>query len=475
MLDISAWYSPTVKQLPIHQSKANTKVIEAARRSGKSRAAFGELLLCFQDTWNRTRPPSLIPAFHAWIIVPTDAQGLQTWNELQALFPKPFIDRFDQGQRVLYLLPSPNWNGGFGLIELKSSFIPETLQSAGLDFLWMNEAHDISERAFEKALPSTRSPQRLGRRLYEGIPSAFPDHWFRKTYIMANKYGHARDMFAYKMTYLDNPLLTKEQKTEIEGDRDILSEATWKRMYLAEYSEAAAFFRNVDDCIAGDLLPSPVPGHQYVAGFDIGLSVDPSEVFILDADERRVVHWQEWDSGVSWIQQRENILALNNEWHFDQFVFDASALGGKMAEQEFADTMLPAVPFPITSFNRNELLERLAGAILRNTITFPSIKPLIRQLKAMESRKTKMGYWRLDVPDGEHDDCIFALALGLTACSAPSPVSGRRGLHIGRRYLPTHEEAVNGGMEHVPETVRRRREARWEVQYKRLEEAGIKL
>jgi hypothetical protein len=464
------YYVPHSMQQPFHDSKAKTKVAECARRSGKSRMAFGELMMTYEKVLNRVRPATLVPAFHAWIVVPTEAQGRQSWHELLSLVPKGLQQSVSQADKVMYLEGSPNWEGGesaFGMIELKSSFDPETLQSVGLDFLWIQEAQDVSERAFVKVLPSTRSPDRLGLRVYEGIPSLYRDHWFRKAYEQAEREGKSRDMLAYKITYLNNPMLSEEVKREIEEDAELMSHAAWLRMYMAVYSENAGFFTNIEACVSGDLLRGPIDGRFYVAGFDIGLTQDPSEIFIMDRDSRAVVHWQEWDSGVSWPDQRQRLLALHEEWLFQELVFDASALGGVMAEQEFAETVLPATPFKIVGDTRKALLERLKGALERETISFPNIKPLIRQLRAFEARRLRSGIFRVEAPAGEHDDCVFALALALQACADPRPIA-RGGRAAPRPYFTSLDKPTTAGS-------RIMRDRRSERLVKRAEKAGVNL
>ena len=76
---------------------------------------------------------------------------------------------------------------------------------------------------------------------------------------------------------------------EVEGDKEVMPESAWRRMYLAEFSLSSGFFSNIEDCIGGDLLDEPLPGKNYVAGLDLGVSRDFTVLTVMDADERRVV------------------------------------------------------------------------------------------------------------------------------------------------------------------------------------------
>ena len=80
-------------------------------------------------------------------------------------------------------------------------------------------------------------------------------------------------------------MLNEEQKAEIESDKELLPERVWRRMYLAEFSDSAGYFTNIDANIAGDPMQGPVPGARYIAGLDLGRKMDPSVMVIMDAAE----------------------------------------------------------------------------------------------------------------------------------------------------------------------------------------------
>lgn len=147
-----------------------------------------------------------------------------------------------------------------------------------------------------------------------------------------------------------------------------------------------------------------------------------------------------------------------------------------MAYDELTQLSLPVVPFTITGETRPALLEGLKLAIERKQVMFPAVPPLLRQLRVFETRKTPHGNWRPEAPPGENDDAVFALALGLTACAAPSPiVLGGMGARTVR-YLPTQEEAEEGGIQRPQsEFWRRRAEARSAERFKALVASGVEL
>ncbi|KKK46615.1 hypothetical protein LCGC14_3163470, partial [marine sediment metagenome] len=118
---------------------------------------------------------------------------------------------------------------------------------------------------------------------YEGIPAMWPDHWFWRGCAAAEK-GRLRNAEWFNFSYYDNPMLTDEQKEDVESYREVMTEAAWRRMFLAERSLSSGFFKNIEACMHGDLLKEPVPGASYVAGLDLGVSRDFTVLWILDAD-----------------------------------------------------------------------------------------------------------------------------------------------------------------------------------------------
>jgi hypothetical protein len=473
-IDLSSFYTPhqgtewNKGQAYLHfDVDAKVKVLKVGRRWGKSRFAFWEMMRRYVEALNIPVPNSLVPPFHAWIVVPSFPQARQTWNELLSFIPKEVRAVRGVHMEEMYIELKGSEYRPWGLIEVKSAANVEGLQTAGLDFLWVQEAQDIPDKAFEKVLPTLRSPNRMGYAVFEGIPALWSDHWFQKAFSAAER--GRRGYHAFHATAFDNPMLTEGQIEEIESDKEILPDRAWRRMYLAEFSDEAGYFKNVENCISGDLLTGTVPGARYVGGLDLGRKRDASVLHILDASERKVVFHYTWDEGESWPLQRESVTRMVNDWGLERIVVDASSFGGDIFTQELIEAGIPVEPFQITWTSRTPLLETLAVALERESIHFPPIPPLLRQLRAFQHRKMSSGNVKLEAPPGEHDDEVFALALGLTACDPAQEVAAAM-RRYGRRgsYVPTQSEAHNGApegrgamfmRERISEKVRQRAEA----------------
>jgi hypothetical protein len=460
-LDLRDYYTPHTGQAHIHSIDAKFKVLHWGRRRGKSRFALWETIINYIGAQEVPPLDGLVPQFHAWVVAPSQPQATQAWNELKALIPKPLIKTISEDERSIALgHPRVKVGSGlrpWGLIEVKSAHIPDSLQTVGLDVCWITEAQDVSDKAFEKVLPTLRSPGRLGKAIFEGIPPTYNDHWFQRVFKMGQ--DGVEGYFSHRASALDNPFLTDEDKAAIDADKEILPERVWRRMYLAEFSQESGYFTNVAECIAGDLLPAPLPGASYVAGLDLGRKMDPSVLVILDARERRVVQHLAFDAGAPWVTQRESVTRLAKDWSIERLVIDATGMGGDIFTSELLEAGLPVEPYIFTASSRESLLQQLLVSFERETLHFPHIPSMLRQIRAFQFRKMPSGNFRAEAPPGENDDEVFALALGLTACAQPSTVGVQERRYWQGRYVPTQQEANSNSFPTSPgaRLLRRRR------------------
>ncbi len=468
-------YSPHEGQISVHTLNAKEKWVEAARRWGKSRCALGELEAAYYESLERpieyiNKYQLVPPGFHAWVVAPSYVQGRQAWNEMLQLLNPDWIRETNQANMTITLNgPSEEvW----GLIELKSADNAQSLQTVGLDFLWVSEAQDIPNVAAEKLRPTLRQAGRMGKAIYEGIPSIYPEHWFRRGCMAAERGAHKNHRY-FHFTVYQNPLLNADDVEEVEGDKEVMPESAWRRMYLADFSLSAGFFSNIEECINGDLLEAPLIGKNYVAGLDLGVSRDFTVLIIMDADERRVVYHRFWDSE-SWTQVQNHIVAINQEWGIQRMVADATGMGRAMVEDLMAYNM-PVEGISLQKNIREEVLANLTVAMEHKTIEFPAIPIMLRQLRAFQHIRMANGQFKAQAPAGEHDDEVFALALALSACNEPQgQVSRNRG--FGRRYLPTQAEANTGyGMMGMSPGEKHMRERRLKRVEERWDKAGVDL
>lgn len=392
----------------------------------------------------------LIPAIHVWTVAPTKAQMFQVWNEMQAFIPEGIVARanpYSSGTRggsrgsgfkenALHVwLEFKDRNGKYlrdrprpiVFWELRSADNPESLQSAGLDFLHVTEAQDIQETAWNKMRPMISSPGRAGRALVEGIPPRGRAHWFARYFARAKREPNERRA-AFSWSFLDNPLMSADQAQEIMEDKEVMMEEEWNRLYMAIQPEGqGAFFPKVMEAAIAIEQSKPLQGAKYVAGLDLGRSNDATVLIIKDRSTRESVHAIELRR-TDWILQKETILAAARHWGLSQIVMDSTGLGGQFARDEMymelAREGINLTPFNFTPLSKyHDLFVPYRLALAQGTVTFPATwNKLIEQLQDIEHKETSNRGHIFSTVSGGHDDWVDAEVMALFA-SEPAPVA----------------------------------------------------
>jgi hypothetical protein len=245
---------------------------------------------------------TLEPAIHVWVVAPNFAQSRQAWNELKQFMPKELVVRRKQSQgggrgdgwredeRSVWLnLKSPGIARRECYIEIKSADDPESLQTAGPDFIWITEAQDIKEAAWNKLRPMLNSSGRLGRGCIEGIPPFGRSHWFSKLFNWS-KENKTEDYEAFRATTFDNVFLSEKQKQAINDEKETMPEAVWERMYLAKQPDGGGgFFRpsKIEEAAISTEMTSQ-PTVQTVPTVPSGRTRQPYRVAPLDKSRHGV-------------------------------------------------------------------------------------------------------------------------------------------------------------------------------------------
>ena len=444
------------------ESDVKIKWVQAGRRAGKTRASLLEAINAIGKIASTpvvvgnskekltAKKANLIPEIHIWTVAPTRAQMLQVWNEMQAFIPEEFVRKtrkkgqaggrgggFKQDDLHVWLdIKPPKGKKLYRTSvfwELKSADNPESLQTVGLDFLHMAEAQDIKEAAWSKVRPTLNSPGRFGKAIIEGVPPESSQHWFARNCKIAKEKPTKRRAYFHATTF-DNPGLTKEDREEIEDEKQALTEGVWERFYLARQPEGAGnFFRNITAAISKGAveLIRPVEGRHYVAGLDLGRTNDPTVMIVKDRQSRESVTVVELKK-TDWSLQVETIKSLSVRWNIEEIYMDSTGLGGKFGEdvlyRELMEESIPVIGYNFTQGKKYQLFLDYAISLEKETVSFPqSWVKLISQLEDIAHRESaNRGHQFYSISNG-HDDWVDAECLALMACDpAIEGITGER-------------------------------------------------
>ena len=84
--------------------------------------------------------------------------------------------------------------------------------------------------------------------------------------------------------------------------------------------------------------------------------------------------------------------------------------------QELQRRGCPAYPFTTTGPSKQEAIMHLAAEFARKDgreFRYAEIPPLPNELAIFRYRRMPSGHYQYSAPEGDHDDCVMALAIGL--------------------------------------------------------------
>ncbi len=452
-------YTASPWQKKLHESDARIKVIWAGRRAGKGRAVLTELMRAITQASNspflaskeaaeatgvrigHNLTPTLEPQIHIWIVAPSYAQSRQAWNELKQFMSSNLVVRRKPGQgggrgsgwnedeKTVWLnLQKPNLARREVYLEIKSADDPESLQTAGPDFIWITESQDIKEAAWNKLRPMLNSAGRLGKACVEGIPPFSRSHWFARLYRYASE-NPTDEYQGFHATSFENVFLTERQKKSIDEEKNTMPDQVWERMYLAKQPDGGSgFFRGtkIDEAATGKEIWSPEKNRRYVAGLDLGKSQDYTVFIVKDSRTRESVYSLEM-SGTDWVNQLESIAAEIDRWGVDDVRIDSTGLGDVVFDH-LMSAGLPVTPFKFSMQSKYQLFQNYYIALENGDVSFPSEWiTLKKQLEDISIRPTGNGGYTFYTESQQHDDWVDSELLALMACDPPGSESGDYG------------------------------------------------
>lgn len=365
-------------------------IIEASTKSGKTVGSIAwlvETALGGQAGWNY------------WWIAPGYNQAEIAYRRIKMGLTKGSFTAFDT--------PTPRIQTIAGTwIWFKSADNADALYGEDVYAAVVDEASrvtDTSWYAVRSTLTATRGPIRIignvkGRK-----------NWFfmlarqAEAEMLSQPDPTKRRMHYAKITADDAVAAGVLDAEEIEDARDTLPEKIFRELYYAEPGDDSGNPFGLDHiraCTVDGLAPGPVVAW----GIDLAKSQDYFVCIGLNnAGEVAKFHrWQRipWRNSIRrvWNYVGEDTPAL----------VDSTGLGDPVLEElQYEHSNFKGFHFSSTS--KQKLMEGLAVSIQSREIRFPA-GHISQELEMFEYEFTRTGV-RYSAPEGQHDDCVAALAL----------------------------------------------------------------
>lgn len=376
-------------------------VIEASTKAGKTHGCL---------TWQLSRV--LMDAGIHWWVAPVYAQAKIAYSRAQKMIPRQ-LRKLNQTELSITLVNGSIWT-------FKSGEKPDNLYGDDVRSAVVDEASRMREAswvAVRSTLTATRGPVRLignvrGRK-----------NWH---YAMARRAAAGEQDHHYvKLTAWDAVAGGVIDRAEVEDAQRVLPEHVFRELYLAEPTDDGSNPFGLD-AIEACILARKPKGAPEVWGWDLAKKVDWTVGIGLDA-AGHVARMERWQKR-PWPWTKKQIATLTGESYA---LIDSTGLGDTILDDLQIQDHMHVEGFVFSGRSKQQLMEELAEAIQAGEVRFEE-GVLADELREMEYAYTRTGV-TYSAPEGQHDDCVMALALANRArrqrrrVGAVIPATVRRG------------------------------------------------
>jgi hypothetical protein len=289
------------------------------------------------------------------------------------------------------------------IIQFKTGETPDKLYGEDVYAAVVDEASRVRKEAWialRSTITATGGPVRMignvrGRK-----------NWFFEMCRRAEK-GDSPNMHYAKLTVIDAIAAGVFKAEEAEDAATQMSESAYKELYMAEPSDDGGNPFGGDEAIDNCAIPEVLWSHEVVCwGWDLAKSQDWTVGIGLDS-EGNVCRYYRWQK--PWKETIADIRRLTGKV---EALVDATGVGDPIVEDlqrgsDGRETNFKGFKFSASS--KQQLMEGLAVGIQAQELGIPPGAIEI-ELKSFEYQYTRTGV-RYSAPEGQHDDCVMALAL----------------------------------------------------------------
>jgi hypothetical protein len=401
---VRSLWDPHPAQEAIMTHPARFRLAAAGRRFGKSEMCAHLALEYALEH----------PGTTCWWVAPTYQQA----NSYGFDKIKPLVS-----PRVLAESPTYSKPRSFALdngseISFRSAEREDSLRGPGLDFLVIDEAGSVPERAFVEELRPALSDT-LGKMIAVGTPRG--RNWFYR-WFQRGQNPDEEDVASFQAPTYTNPHVPDP---EIDAAKDDMPERKFSQEYLAEFvDDTGGVFEDVREHVAEYDLPvdpEDVSG-PFAIGVDFARLEDYTVIVVLSSAGRLVAFDRLRET--TWHRIQTRVEDLAEEYAPNAVAVDATRDNAIIEDLKSAGVSVNPVNF---GSKKQVLVDNLVTRLEAGDLTLSEDAPvLVNELEVFEYDVTDAGTVRYSAPSGFHDDCVDALALAVEALGSAAATGLRR-------------------------------------------------
>jgi len=217
------------------------------------------------------------------------------------------------------------------------------------------------------------------------------------------------EWFTQVLTVDDTGVLTAE---DIDRERaEGMPEAMIDQEYFCKFIESAtSFFKRIEDaCVLYEQAPNPA--HFYQMGVDLAKYQDFTTISVIDLNTFEEVYKERFNQ-IDWNLQKARIEAVYLRYGKPRGFIDATGVGDPIVE-DLRSRGVMLEPYKFTEGTRTDALTNLSMVLQTDRVRFLNDPVFKAELSYFQYELSENGKLKIKVPDGLHDDTVFAAALAV--------------------------------------------------------------
>ena len=376
-------------QLQVKRERKRFNVLCNGRRWGKN--------ILLQDFAVESALANRLPC--AWA-TPSYKMLSDDWRVLADLLA-PVTERRNEQEKQIRLT-------GGGVLDMWSLDNPDAVRGRKYARFMVNEAAFVPDlmNIWNMVIRPTLIDLR-GDAFFSGTPKGRNGFW--QLFQQAGP-----EWVRWQMSSYSNPHVPA---SELDALKETMVERAFQQEIMAQFLEdGGGVFRFVTDAAVLDVKP-PEARKQYTIVADWARTEDATVFTVFDIAARECVYIDRM-TNTDFATQRMRLQALSQRYNGAAVLAEQNSIGQPQIE-ELQALGVPVTGFLTTNITKAEIIQALELAFEQRTIKIVKDETLINELLAYESKRLPSGMVQYNAPDGMHDDCVMALAIGWHAIAAP--------------------------------------------------------
>lgn len=220
------------------------------------------------------------------------------------------------------------------------------------------------------------------------------------------------DWASWQMPSEVNPLIPRAELAAMR--RQLPERVAMQELDAMFIDDAGGVFRRVMDAATAVTQDAPIAGHDYVFGVDWGQRNDFTVIAVFDINDRALVHLDRFNQ-IDYELQKNRLMGLYQRFRPAQVIAESNSMGRPIIDSLIAQGV-PVVPFVTSNATKAEAIQALALAFETADIRIIPDENLVNELQAYEMSTSRTGLPIYSAPEGMHDDCVMAAAIGWQGC-----------------------------------------------------------